>query len=670
MVRIRGAPDLPVTEIWMALLRSRTLILAGVLACAFLGLAARLVVLQVVRHDDLLRVAEKQHSKTIALKPKRGSIVDRHGQPLAVSSSAESLYALPARIQDPDRLAGALAPILDEPAAEIEKRLTAERPFTWVRRKLPPPVAQAVRALREPGLGFVQESLRLYPNRELAAHLLGFVGADGQGLEGVEWTWDRDLAGQSGLALVERDGLGREMTGLPMVLKPAVPGRGVSLTLDATVQYLAERELDAAWRRTRSKAALAVVLDPRTGELLALAIRPTFNPNSFATATPAEWRNRAITDPFEPGSTFKVILAATALEEGVVHPDDRIYGEQGAITVANTVIHDWKRYGWLTFSEVLQHSSNVGAIKAGLALGRERFYRYIVGFGFGSLTGLGLPGESRGRVRPPGEWSQLSLASVSIGQEVSVTVIQMVAAFAAVANGGRLLRPWAVRAVLDPAGREIQSFEPRVVRQVISPVTARTLTQILTRVVAQGTGKPAAILGYDVAGKTGTAQKLDPLTRRYSRAPGVLSFVGFAPAEDARFVMLVLLDEPQTAQWGSEAAAPVFAAVGSRLLGSLNVPPQDTPPVPIVRGVSTEPRVAVASPGVGSRLERALDGLRMPQLVGQRLRPALAALSAYAVGVEIHGHGVVVAQEPAAGSELRPGTICKLDLAPQARSYW
>lgn len=670
MVRIRGAPDLPVTEIWMALLRSRTLILAGVLACAFLGLAARLVVLQVVRHDDLLRVAEKQHSKTIALKPKRGSIVDRHGQPLAVSSSAESLYALPARIQDPDRLAGALAPILDEPAAEIEKRLTAERPFTWVRRKLPPPVAQAVRALREPGLGFVQESLRLYPNRELAAHLLGFVGADGQGLEGVEWTWDRDLAGQSGLALVERDGLGREVTGLPMVLKPAVPGRDVSLTLDATVQYLAERELDAAWRRTRSKAALAVVLDPRTGELLALAIRPTFNPNSFVTATPAEWRNRAITDPFEPGSTFKVILAATALEEGVVHPDDRIYGEQGAITVANTVIHDWKRYGWLTFSEVLQHSSNVGAIKAGLALGKERFYRYIVGFGFGSLTGLGLPGESRGRVRPPGEWSQLSLASVSIGQEVSVTVIQMVAAFAAVANGGRLLRPWAVRAVLDPAGREIQSFEPRVVRQVISPFTARTLTQILTRVVSEGTGKPAAILGYDVAGKTGTAQKLDPLTRRYSRAAGVLSFVGFAPAEDARFVMLVLLDEPQTAQWGSEAAAPVFAAVGSRLLGSLNVPPQDTPPVPIVRGVSTEPRVAVASPGVGSRLERALDGLRMPELLGQRLRPALAALSAYAVGVEIHGHGVVVAQEPAAGSELRPGTICKLDLAPQARSYW
>ena len=669
MVRIRGAPDLPVNEIWMALLRSRTLILAGVLACAFLGLAARLVVLQVVRHDSLIRLAERQHSKTIALTPKRGSIVDRHGQPLAVSSAAESLYALPARIQDPDRVARALAPILGEPAAEIEKRLTADRPFAWVRRKLPPPVAQAVRALGEPGLGFVQESLRLYPNRELAAHLLGFVGADGQGLEGIEWAWEHDLAGQSGLALVERDGLGREVNGIPTVLKPAVPGRGVRLTLDATVQYLAEREIDAAWRRTRSKAAIAVVLDPRTGELLALAIRPTFNPNSFATAAAADRRNRAITDPFEPGSTFKMILAAAALEEGVLHPDDRIYAEQGTITVANTVIHDWKRYGWLTFSEVLQHSSNVGAIKAGLALGRERFYRSIVGFGFGSLTGLGLPGESRGRVWAPEQWSQLSLASMSIGQEVSVTAIQMVAAFAAVANGGQLLHPRAVRAVLDPEGREIQNFEPEVVRQVISPVTARTLTQILTRVVDEGTGKLAGIGGYDVAGKTGTAQKLDPLTRRYSRAPGVLSFVGFAPAEDARFVMLVLLDEPETAQWGSEAAAPVFAAVGSRLLRSLNVPPRDTPPVPIVRGVSTEPGTAVASPGVGPRPDSAPDGPRMPQLVGQRLRPALTALSAYAVSVEIHGRGVVVAQDPAAGSELRPGTICRLSLAPQAGSY-
>lgn len=668
MVRLRGAPDPPGTAVWVAALRARTFILAGLLACAFLGVAARLVFLQVIRHDELLRLAEKQHTRTIVLKPKRGSILDRHGQPLAVSSAAESLYALPSRIADPDRLGRALAPILDEPAAEIQKRFQTDRPFTWLRRKLPPHVAQRVRELREPGLGFVQESLRLYPNRELAAHLLGFEGIDGRGLEGIERAWDRELAGRPGVALVERDALGREMTGLPVVLKASVPGRSVRLTLDTTMQYLAEREIEGAWRRTRSKVAMAVVLDPRTGDLLALAIRPTFNPNSLAGATGADWRNRAITDPFEPGSTFKVILAAAALEEGVVRPGDRVYAEQGTITVANTVIHDWKKYGWLTFSEVLQHSSNIGAIKAGFVLGKERFHRYMLGFGFGSVTGLGLPGESRGKVRPPEQWSGLSLASMSMGQEVSATAVQLVAAFGAIANGGQLLRPRVVRAVLDLGGREVQSFEPQVVRQVISAATAGTLTDLLTRVVREGTGRQAAIEGYDVAGKTGTAQKLDPATLRYSRDPGVLSFVGFAPAEDPRFVMLVLLDEPKTAQWGSEAAAPVFASVGSPLLRHLNVPSRDTPPLPIVRGLGSGPWAPASSLGLEPPVNGAPETPRMPQLVGQRLRPALAALAAYDVRIEVHGQGVVVAQEPAAGSELPPGTSCRLQLVPAAGS--
>ncbi len=646
-------------------MRSRTLILAALLACAFLGPVARLVVLQVLRRDALQRLAEKQHSRVITLRPPRGSIVDRHGQPLAVSSPAESLYALPARISDPERLALGLAPILNEPAGEIQKRLAVDRPFTWVRRKLPPPVAQAVRALREPGLGFVKDSLRFYPSRELAAHVLGFEGIDGRGLEGIERAWDGQLAGRPGLALVERDALGREVTGGPAVLKPAVPGRSVRLTLDATIQHLAEREIDTAWRRTRAKAALAVVLDPGTGELLALAIRPTFNPNSFARATAAEWRNRAITDPFEPGSTFKVILAAAALEEGVMHPEDRLYAEQGAITVANTVIHDWKRYGWLTFSEVLERSSNVGAIKVGVVVGNERFYRYIAGFGFGSLTGLGLPGESRGQVRPPERWSGLSLASMSIGQELSVTAIQMVPAFAAVANGGRLVRPQVVQAVLDPEGREVQRFEPEVVRHIISPVTARALTLILARAVSEGTGKHAAIPGYEVAGKTGTAQKLDPLTRRYSSVRGVLSFVGFAPAEEPRFVLLVLLDEPQNVRWGSEAAAPVFAAVGSQLLRYFHVPPREAPPLQIVRGLSPA-AVRPVSPSGSAPLfeEEGLEPAHMPHLLGQALRPALAALSAYDVKVEVHGQGVVVAQEPATGADIEPGAVCRLELAP------
>src|SRR5262245_14728197 len=572
--------------------KTRTLIVAGIFAGAFLGLLGRLGYLQVVKHDEYLRLAESQHAKAIVLRPKRGPIVDRNGQVLAVSSGAETLYALPTRVDDPGRLAKRLAPVLGEPAAEIARRFDTSKRFVFVRRRLPPAVAQAVRELHEPALGFLEESLRLYPNRELAAQVVGFEGGEGKGLGGIEQAWDSHLAGQEGRALVERDALGREVTGAPVILKPSRPGQGVVLTLDATLQYIAEKEVDAAWRRTRSRAAMAVAMDPRTGEVLALAIRPTFNPNVFATATDDERRNRAVTDPFEPGSTFKVILAAAALEEGVVRPTDRVYGENGAITVASATIHDWKKYGWLTFSEVLQNSSNVGSIKVGLSLGKDRYYKYIAGFGFGMPTGVGLPGESRGQLRGPERWSGLSLATMSIGQEISVTALQMVSAFAAVANGGRLMQPQIVRAVLDGNGREMRGFEPKAIRQVISPETARTLTGIMTKVVSEGTGHNAAIVGFEVAGKTGTAQKMDPATRRYSRAPGVLSFVGFVPAEDPRLAMIVLLDEPKNEKWGSEAAAPMFSAIGAEALRYLHAPPKDTAPVQIVRPEQVEPQPA------------------------------------------------------------------------------
>src|SRR3990167_3442718 len=314
-------------------LRIRTLIVAGCLGLAFLGLSGRLVYLQVVKHEEYLRLAESQHAKAIPLTARRGAIMARHGQVLAVSSAAETLFALPRRVDDAERLARRLAPILDEPLGEIARRLRSSKRFVYVKRRRPPAVAQAVRDLREPALGFVEESLRLYPNRELAAHVVGFEGAEGKGLGGIEQAWEAQLAGQEGRALVERDALGREVSGAPRILKPARPGQGVVLTIDATPQYVAEKEVDAAWRRTRSKAAMAIAMDPRTGEVLAVAIRPTFNPNTFSSATDEERRNRAVTDPFEPGSTFKVILAAAALDEGVFRPTDRVYGEQGAIKV-------------------------------------------------------------------------------------------------------------------------------------------------------------------------------------------------------------------------------------------------------------------------------------------------------------------------------------------------
>jgi len=647
-----------------AAVRTRVLLLAAVLALAFGGLTARLGWLMIVKRGELTALAERQYSRTVVLPALRGPILDRRGAPLATSTATESLFVQPRSVGDPVRVAARLAPVLGQPEREVHAALTSARPFVWLRRKLPPTMAEQVRALREPGLGFLPESLRLYPNRELAAHVVGFEGAEG-GLEGVERAFNTELAGVSGKVIAGRDALGREVA-TPHLLQAPQPGHGVALTIDSTIQYIAEREIDAAYRRTHAKAAMAVVLEPRTGDILATAIRPTFNPNTFLDVPSADyWRNRAVTDPFEPGSTFKAILAAAALEEGVVKPDDRINGENGAITLAGTTIHDWKKYGWLTFAEVLQNSSNVGSIKVGLSLGRERYHRYMKAFGFGTTTGVGLAGESRGMLRDPQRWSLLSLPTMSIGQEISVTALQLVAAFGAIANDGMLMQPRLVRSTIDPDGREARRFEPRAVRQVISPETARTLTGLLVRVVESGTGHFAAIPGYAVGGKTGTAQKLDPATGRYSRAPGVLSFVGFAPTDDPRFAMLVMLDEPKNEKWGSEAAAPVFNAIGREILRYLEVPPRDVQPLQIVTGPEViAPRVRLAS--TAAEPVDADGTKRMPDLTGKTLRQALGALEPLQVEVRLAGQGRIVRQMPAAGEPVEPGAVARLTLTPAA----
>jgi cell division protein FtsI (penicillin-binding protein 3) len=654
------------------LLRTRVFILAGILAVAFGAVVSRLVYLQVFRHAELSALAERQYSRTITLHAPRGPIVDRRGTPLATSSAAESLFAQPRSVGDPVRVAARLAPILHMGERELHGMLTSQKSFVWIKRQLPPAVIDRVKALREPGLGFVADPLRLYPNRELAAHIVGFEGADG-GLEGIERAREVELAGRPGRAIVGRDALGRDVVTQQILQAPA-PGHGVMLTLDNTIQYIAEREIDAAYRRTGSKAAMAVVLEPKTGDVLAVAIRPTFNPNTFTEANKDALRNRAITDPFEPGSTFKIIMAAAALEEGVVKPDDRIYGENGSITIARTTIRDWKKQGWMTFTEVLQQSSNVGSIKVGMAIGKEAYHRYMTAFGFGALTNVGLTGESRGLLRPPTRWSALSLPTMSIGQEISVTAMQMAASFGAIANGGVMMQPRLVRATFDADGRELKREEPKALRRVISEATARTLMQLMVQIVDHGTGHAAAIPGYDVGGKTGTAQKMDPATKRYSHAPGVLSFVGVAPADDPKFVMLVMLDEPKNEKWGSEAAAPIFSAIGREILRYLEVPPRDAQPVQIVTAqahagplhVKTGIQSGVAVAPVSSEFAPADPALRMPDLRGQPLRQALATLSALRVQVALRGRGVVVGQSPEAGTALDDDTAVHLTLARPA----
>jgi cell division protein FtsI (penicillin-binding protein 3) len=674
-----------------AALRTRVLILAAVLALAFAGVVSRLINLQLVRHGELAALAERQYSRTITLQALRGPIVDRRGVALATSASAESLFAQPRAVGDPVRVAARLAPVLAMPEAELHALLTAPRTFVWIKRRLPPAVADQVRTLREPGLGFVADSLRLYPNRELAAHVVGFEGEDG-GLEGIERALDKELGGTPGRAIVGRDALGREVVTQRVLQEPA-PGHGVMLTIDANIQHIAERELDAAYRRTKSKAAMAVVMEPRTGDILAVAIRPTFNPNTFAEAPRETVRNRAVSDPFEPGSTFKIIMAAAALEEGVVKPTDRIYGENGSITIARTTIRDWKKQGWMTFAEVLQQSSNVGSIKVGMAIGKETYYRYMSAFGFGAPTGVGLAGESRGQLREPNRWSALSLPTMSIGQEISVTAVQMVAAFGAVANGGVLMQPRLVRATFDADGREVRRIEPRSVRRVISEETARTLMKLMVQIVDRGTGHAAVIAGHEVGGKTGTAQKLDPNTRRYSHAPGVLSFVGVVPADDPRLVMLVMLDEPKNEKWGSEAAAPIFASIGRDVLRYLEVQPRNAQPVQIIatsavaadvappidtaavvpavtndRVGTTEPtgtteragtteRTATGERAVASERAESTDPARIPDLRGKTLRQALATLSPLRTAVQVEGAGVVIEQAPAAGAPVTDSPV-------------
>jgi cell division protein FtsI (penicillin-binding protein 3) len=615
--------------------------------------------LQIVRHADLSSQADRQYSRTITLHALRGPIVDRKNAPLATSSNAESLFAQPRAVGDPVRVAGRLAPLLAMPESELHGLLTTQKTFVWLKRRLPPATADQVRALREPGLGFVADALRHYPNRELAAHVVGFEGNDG-GLEGIERAFEKELGGTPGKAIVGRDALGREVI-TQKVLSTPTPGQGVMLTIDTTIQYIAEREIDAAYRRTGSKAAMAVVMDPKTGDILATAIRPTFNPNTFGEANRDSLRNRSVTDPFEPGSTFKLIMAAAALEEKLVTPEEKIFGEWGAITIAKTTIKDWKKQGWMSFTEVLQQSSNVGSIKVGMRIGNERYHRYMTGFGFGAPTALGLSGESRGLLRDPGRWSALSLPTMSIGQEISVTAVQLVAAIGAVANGGVLMQPRLVRATFDADGREVRRVEPREVRRVISEETARTLMGLMTQMVEHGTGHAAVIPGYEVGGKTGTAQKLDPTTKRYSHAPGVLSFVGVAPMDDPKFVMLVMLDEPKNEKWGSEAAAPIFSAIGKEILRYMEIPPRDAQPVQLMaaeRAAEGREPVSQAPPVPTSDA-----GARMPDLRGKPLRQALATLAALKTDVQLEGNGFVVRQTPVAGAALSSDEPVRLVLA-------
>jgi cell division protein FtsI (penicillin-binding protein 3) len=546
--------------------------LVGLLA-GFAVIVIRLVNLQVLQAAELTQRADRQHWKSVSVEGPRGTIYDRNGKVLAINVEVPSAFGVPTALEDLHGAARRLAPVLNVRQTELEKKLRQDRSFVWLARKLDPEQGRRLKALSLEGIGMVMEGRRFYPKGPLLSHVLGFAGMDGEGLEGLERRYDRYLRGDKQVMMLERDALGR--TVLPRGPGERGPdgGRHVVLTIDEVVQYIAEKELEEAVTNTRAKGGMAIVMNPHTGAVLGMAVNPRFDPNVVKSLTPDRWRNRPIADVFEPGSTMKMFIAAAALEEQLITPTTMLYGENGHMTVANTVIHDHEKMGWMTFSEVIQKSSNIGAAKVAMRLGERRTYDYLRRFGFGERTDVDLPGEVAGLLKSPREWGKRTLASLAMGQEIGVTGLQMASAVSAIANGGVLMKPYVVAEVRDAKGRVLGEMGPQQRRRVISQATARTLSEMLEKVVANGTGTKAAVSGIPVAGKTGTAQKVDPRTGAYSSTLVVGSFIGFLPADEPKVVIAVMVDEPQADAWGGAVAAPAFRRIAEQVLPYLGVTP-------------------------------------------------------------------------------------------------
>ncbi|GKS57157.1 penicillin-binding protein [Nitrospira sp.] len=559
---------------------------------------ARLVNLHILQAAELTQRAERQHWKAVTLEGSRGTIYDRNGKVLAINVEVPSAFGVPTALGDLRTISRRLSPVLNLRPRDLEKKLRQDRHFVWLARKLDPEQGRRLQALELDGIGVVMEGRRFYPKGPLLAHVLGFAGMDGEGLEGIERRYDKYLRGDKQIMLLERDALGR--TVLPRGVQESGPdaGRHVTLTVDEVVQYITEQELEAAVESTRAKGGMAVVMEPNSGAILAMAVNPRFDPNVVKSLSPDRWRNRTIADTFEPGSTMKVFMGAAALEEHVASPTTSFFGEFGQMTVANTVIHDHEKIGWMTFAEMIHKSSNIGAAKAAMRLGEQRLYAYLRKFGFGERTDADLPGEVSGLLRPTKQWGRRSLASIAMGQEIGVTALQLASAISAIANGGSLMKPYVVSEVHDSKGRVLAQMGPQLRRQVVSQATAQAMTTILEGVVTDGTGTKAAVPGIRVAGKTGTAQKVDPRTGAYSSTMVVGSFVGFAPAEDPRVTIVVVVDEPQVDAWGGAVAAPAFRRIAEQVLPHLGV--TSSPIVKIAMATTESPLCS----GMGTQGDR------------------------------------------------------------------
>lgn len=619
----------------------------------FAAIAGRACYLQIVQAPDLQERADQQRQHVIKLAPQRGSILDRNGDPLAVSLAAESLYADPALISDPQAVAKKLANLLDVSQKELRSLLSEKKRFVWLQRKLDPKVARQVRQLKIAGLNFVTEPKRYYPQAGIASHVVGFTGLDPKGLEGIELEYDRQLQGQPGLLVSQRDARGRGLASADQLIQGGVPGHNLHLTLDRSLQYVAEKELARAVKESRAIGGTVVMMEPSSGRILALASQPDYNPNLAGRYGAAKRRNRAVCDMYEPGSTFKPFLLAGVLEEGLVRPNQKIDCENGRYSVGGKTIRDHKKLQRLNLEEMLKFSSNIGFAKLGKKMERERFYSYIREFGFGETTGVDLPGEAEGILRPPSRWFEIDLATISFGQGLSVTPLQMTVAMSAIANGGLLMEPYLVERISDAEGRTIKKRLPQVRRRVVSEETAYKVRQMMISVTEPGgTGTRAALPGYRVAGKTGTAQKVDPVTGGYSPDKRVSSFIGFVPAENPALVISVTVDEPQDKTYGGLVAAPVFARIAGTSLSHLDILPRGSVEMLAENTVHAEPL-----PDLAPLLPEPVssDGLVMPNFYGMSYRQVLQTMEERKLNLQLTGSGQVVEQYPPPGRAIRYG---------------
>ncbi|MGH9323468.1 MAG: penicillin-binding transpeptidase domain-containing protein [Vicinamibacteria bacterium] len=646
-------------------LRVRLLLLGLSTSLAVVAVALRHSYLTIVAREDLQSRGLLQYQRPMKVDARRGTIHDRNGRELAESVEVESIYAVPSAFtaEELPVAAEAIGRCLEMPRRRIAARLRGKKDFAWLERKANPERARCVRGLNLAGVGFVAESRRFYPKRRLASQVLGYVGIDNEGMGGVEYALEQQIKGEPGRRIIWTDALKRRAAS--RVEQRSIPGRSIYLTLDENLQYIAETELATAVRESRSRSGIAILMRPHTGEILAMASFPSFNPNRYGDSPESQRRNRSVTDVYEPGSTFKIVAASAALEEGVTSEDERIDCGNGSIRVADRTIRDHREFDVLTFRDVVTHSSNVGMIRIGQRLGKSRLDAYIKAFGFGEATGVELPGESRGILRPVERWGPVATATITFGQAVSVTPLQMVAATNVIAATGYLMRPKLVLGFGGSNGELNRTLEPEPVRRVVAEKTARRMTEILTEVVERGTGRNAAIAGYRVAGKTGTAQKAVP--GGYSRTDFIASFTGFAPANRPEVTALVILDSPEGDHSGSRAAS-VFARIVERALHYLNVPREDEE---VLRFAKLWPQTAPILSMSSAATVREADwpGLAplggTPEVLGLPARDALARFVASGLVPAIEGTGFVVEQSPPPGGTLEPRMRARLVLGPK-----